>query len=310
MTGIHPAVTDPDVRAMLTAPQPPPGDTAARLALLRGNPSWVREPDDERVVSRDDRLASGLTVRVYRPRAAWPAGFAGTLVFAHGGGWVAGTLETNDRLARELCAHTGAQIVSVDYRLAPEHPFPAALDDLHAALDAVAAGAFDADPAAVGVAGHSAGGNLAAGLALRARAGTAPAIRCQVLLCPVLDSDLDRPAYAEFAAGLPLTGDDMRWYWSQYAPDAAARLRPEASPLRAPDLAGSAPAAIAIAAADPLRDEALAYGRRLRAAGVPVHEVLRPGVPHLFLTFPPTPARDETLAALAPGIRAALAPQP
>ena len=167
---VHPAITDPDVRAHLARLAARPGtipsgatdaegDDAARIAELRANPSWVRLPDDD-VVESIDTADGDLALRLYRPRA----GHRGTLVFAHGGGWVAGDLDNNDALCRALAAATGAQVLSVDYRLAPEHPFPAGLDDLDRALRFAAAGAGGlVDPALLGVAGHSAGGNLADG---------------------------------------------------------------------------------------------------------------------------------------------------
>ncbi|MGN7970955.1 alpha/beta hydrolase [Microbacterium sp. 22296] len=327
---VHPAITDPHVRAHLerlaaqagTIPSgatDADGDDGARVAELRANPSWIRLPDDE-VVESIDTDAEGLALRLYRPRA----GYRGTLVFAHGGGWVAGDLDNNDALCRALAAATGSQILSVDYRLAPEHPFPAGLDDLDRALRFAADGAGGlVDPTLLGVAGHSAGGNLAAALALRSRDGRAPGIRCQVLLCPALDApDPSRPSYRAHTENLPLTSRGMQWYWGLYLgaaagaavptgaeasprSDAAAAVPVEAAPLRAPELAGSAPAVIVAAAVDPLSDEAEAYADRLAASGVPTTFVRREGVPHLFLVFPSTPARDEVLAQVAPAVRAA-----
>ena len=330
---VHPAITDPDVRAHLarlaaqagavpSGATDADGDDAARIAELRANPSWVRLPDDE-VIESIDTDADGLALRLYRPRA----GHRGTLVFAHGGGWVAGDLDNNDALCRALAAATGAQVLSADYRLAPEHPFPAGLDDLDRALRFAADGAGGlVDPALLGVAGHSAGGNLAAALALRSREGRAPGIRVQVLLCPVLDApDPDRPSYRAHTENLPLTAKGMQWYWGLYVQDgagaggvarepradapvgtvAAGAVPVEAAPLRAPDLAGSAPAVIVAAGVDPLSDEAEEYAGRLAASGTPVEFVRREGVPHLFLVFPSTPARDAVLAAVAPAVRAA-----
>lgn len=330
---VHPAITDPDVRAHLarlavqagTIPSgatDADGDDAARVAELRANPSWVRVPDDE-VVESIDLNADGLALRLYRPRAR----HRGTLVFAHGGGWVAGNLDNNDALCRALAVATGTQVLSVDYRLAPEHPFPGGLDDLDRALRFAAGGAGGlVEPSLLGVAGHSAGGNLAAALALRSREGRAPGIRCQVLLCPVLDApDLDRPSYRAHTENLPLTAKGMQWYWRLYVADARDSLPPagaaaerraaedraavpvETAPLRAPDLSGSAPAVIVAASVDPLSDEAEEYADRLVASGVPVEFVRREGVPHLFLVFPSTPARDEVLAQIAPAVRAAFA---
>ncbi|MGC0368742.1 alpha/beta hydrolase [Microbacterium sp. SLBN-111] len=230
-------------------------------------------------------------------------------MFAHGGGWVAGDLDNNDALCRALAAATGTQVLSVDYWLAPEHPFPAGLDDLDRALRFAAAGAGGlVDPTLLGVAGHSAGGNLAAALALRSREGRAPGIRVQVLLCPVLDApDPDRPSYRAYTENLPLTAKGMQWYWGLYLRDATTPVPVEAAPLRAPELASSAPAVIVAAGVDPLSDEAGEYAERLTASGTPVEFVRREGVPHLFLVFPSMPARDEVLAAVAPAVRAAFA---
>lgn len=331
--GVHPAITDPDVRAHLarlaaqagTIPSgatDAEGDDAARIAELRANPSWVRLPDDE-VIESLDTATGDLALRMYRPRA----GHRGTLVFAHGGGWVAGDLDNNDALCRALAAATGAQVLSVDYRLAPEHPFPAGLNDLDRALRFAAdgAGGLVEDPAALGVAGHSAGGNLAAALALRSREGRAPGIRVQVLLCPVLDApDPDRSSYRAHTENLPLTAKGMQWYWGLYVRDAAAAggvarerradaqvgtaaVPVGAAPLRAADLTGSAPAVIVAAGVDPLSDEAEEYAARLAASGTPVEFARREGVPHLFLVFPSTPARDAVLAMIAPAVRAAFA---
>lgn len=332
---VHPAITDPDVRAHLarlaaqagTIPSgatDADGDDAARLAELRANPSWVRSPDDDTVESID-LDADGLALRLYRPRA----GHWGTLVFAHGGGWVAGDLDNNDALCRALATTTATQVLSADYRLAPEHPFPAGLDDLDRALRFAASGAGGlTDPALLGVAGHSAGGNLAAALALRSREGRAPRIRVQVLLCPVLDApDPDRPSYRAHTANLPLTAKGMQWYWGLYLgggeasprpdavpgadapprPDAAGPVPVDAAPLRAAAVDAAAPAVIVAAEVDPLSDEAEEYADRLAASGVPVTFVRRAGVPHLFLVFPSTPARDEVLAQIAPAVRAAFA---
>jgi len=312
---VHPAITDPAMRAHLerlaaqagTIPSgatDAEGDDAARIAELRANPSWVRLPDDDALESID-LDADGLALRLYRPRA----GHRGTLVFAHGGGWVAGDLDNNDALCRALALATGTQVLSVDYRLAPEHPFPAGLDDLDRALRFAATGAEGlVDPALLGVAGHSAGGNLAAALALRSREGRAPGIRCQVLLCPVLDApDPTRPSYRAHTENLPLTAKGMQWYWGLYVPDATDTVPAGAAPLRAADLVGSAPAVIVAAEVDPLSDEAEEYGDRLAASGVAVDLVRREGVPHLFLVFPSTPARDEVLAQIAPAVRRAFA---
>lgn len=266
-----------------------------------------RVPDDARAATHDVEVpsdAGAIAARLYLPdpRAA------GVMLFFHGGGWVTGDLEMNDVLCRDLAAQSGRAILSVDYRLAPEHPFPAPIEDGIAVARWVADGGLDAllPGAADGgllVAGHSAGGNIAAALALRLRdAGVA--VERQVLLCPILDSDLDTASYRAFGDGLVLTRSEMAWFWDQYQPDAGRRADPLASPLRAVDLTGLAPAIVVVGGCDPLRDEGVAYARRLEGAGVPTRLIERAGVPHLFLNFPPMPCRDEVVAQVAGAIGA------
>jgi acetyl esterase len=210
-----------------------------------------------------DGAGGPLRVRVYEPLPDLPA----TLVYFHGGGWVLGSLDISDAYARTLAVETGCRLVNVEYRLAPEHPFPAALEDAEVAV-AWAARRYAAGPVLVG--GDSAGGNLATVVARRLRdAGEAvPAL--QVLVYPVTDHDFATDSYLEHAEN-PLMGRrDMEWFWDLYAPSAATRDDPDASPLRAADLSGMPPALIVAAAHDPIRDDALAYAERLREAGVPV----------------------------------------
>jgi acetyl esterase len=204
-----------------------------------------------------------IPARVYEPQDP-----VGTVVYYHGGGWVLGSLDEFDAVCQALAVAAGARVVSVDYRLAPEHPFPAAADDAFAALVRVAEQHAD-EP--IVVAGDSAGGNLAAVSALRAREAAGPEIALQVLVYPVVDCDLSRPSYVECSRGeLFLNTAEMVWFWDHYAPDVAAREHPYASPIRASDLSGLPPAYIVVAEHDPLRDEGLAYAAALEAAGVPV----------------------------------------
>lgn len=299
---LDPRVDDPEVARHTAAMFAAAPDVPSRDVTVARSVAWVREPDTA-ALSSSDTVLGDRPVRVYRPTAGW----TGTVLFLHGGGWVVGNLDTNDRLCRALALAAGAQIVSLDYRLAPEHPFPAGLDDTTDALAALARGALDADPAALAVAGHSSGGNLAAAVARRARDGGTVALRHQTLLCPVLDHDLSRPSYGAFTADLPLTAADMAWYWDLYLPDENARDHPDASPLRVPDAVGLPPATIIVAAIDPLHDEALAYAEKLSAAGVPVELLVEPGVPHLYLTFPPMSARNRGIAPAGAALRRALA---
>jgi acetyl esterase len=209
--------------------------------------------------------AGGIPARVYSPVADPP----GTVVYYHGGGWVIGSVDDWDAVCRALAVASGCDLVSVDYRLAPEHRFPAAVDDAYDA--AVWAGAEMGAGRPLVVAGDSAGGNLAAVTALRARDSGGPAFALQVLVYPVTDHDMDRKSCREYDGNeFILNRRDMMWFWDHYAPDPAARSNPYASPLRDPDLTGLPPAYVVTAEHDPLRDEGFAYADRLRAARVPV----------------------------------------
>jgi acetyl esterase len=223
-----------------------------------------------------------LAGRVYSPSAAAP----GVVVYFHGGGWVVGSVEAWDASCRALAVASGCDLLSVEYRLAPEHPFPAAADDASDALAwAGSVGGLAAGRPIV-VAGDSAGGNLAAVAALRARQAGGPPIALQVLVYPVTDCDLDRPSYRHYDGNeLILNRADMAWFWNRYAPDPAARSHPDASPLRAADLAGLPPAYLITAEHDPLRDEGFDYADRLRAAGVPVEHRHFGAQIHGFFTF-------------------------
>ena len=213
--------------------------------------------------------AGPIPARVYSPV---PDGDSpATVVYYHGGGWVIGSVEDWDAMVRALAVAAGCTTVSIDYRLAPEHLFPAATDDCFDAY-AWVAGVLGAGKPAV-VAGDSAGGNLAAVTSLRAlhSGGTVPLPAFQALIYPVVDHDLDRKSYHEHdGTEFILNRRDMAWFWDQYAPDEAARNNPYASPLRAPSLAGLPPAWVLTAEHDPLRDEGFAYVEKLSAAGVPV----------------------------------------
>jgi len=207
------------------------------------------------------------------------------LVFFHGGGWVIGDLETHDVLCRQITAEAGIEVVAVDYRLAPEHKFPAAVDDAWAATKWVVAnaGKLGIDPKRVAVGGDSAGGNLAAVVALLARDAGGPAIALQVLLYPVTDFTTETGSYRECADGYLLTLDSMRWFFDHYLKSPAEAGDWRASPLRAPSHAGLPPALIVTAGFDPLRDEGEAYAKKLRAAGVRVDYICYGGMVHGFV---------------------------
>ena len=223
--------------------------------------------------------AGEIGARRYGPKDA-----AATILWIHGGGWVICDLDTHDALCRLLVVGSGCQVVAIDYRRAPQYPFPAPLEDCWDAVQALAA---DTGSAPLIIGGDSAGGNMAAACAIRARDRGGPDLALQVLICPVLDHDMSNASYREHGAGpdLFLTAKDMEWFWSLYLPDAAARSVPDASPLRAEDLSNLPPAIVITAEYDPLRDEGIAYAQRLKAAGVPVTHRHHEDMFHDFLAF-------------------------
>ena len=227
-----------------------------------------------------------VRARAYTPRDA-RAGALPLLLFLHGGGWVTGNLDTHDAACRALANASGCKVVALDYRLAPEHKFPAGLEDCHAALRWLAAHAaqLGVDAGRIAIGGDSAGGNLAAATTLLARERGGPAIAFQLLVYPVTHHAFDTASYRDYGTGYLLTTEGMRWNWSHYLPDAAAGRDPLASPLLAPDLRGLPPALVIVAECDPLCDETLAYARRLADAGVPVQTRCYAGMIHAFFTL-------------------------
>jgi len=211
----------------------------------------------------------------------------GVLVYFHGGGWVIGSIDDSDTIARKLAERTSCAVVVVGYRLAPEHRYPAAVDDAYAALEWVKEHLADIayEDASLIVAGDSAGGNLAAVTAIRARDRGGPSIALQVLVYPVTDADFDRPSYTDPENQLRLTRDGMGWYWDHYLPDPTRRTEPDASPLRTQDLSGLPPAIVLTAEYDVLRDEGEAYAGRLKQAGVPTDLRRYAGQMHGFFAF-------------------------
>ncbi|MEU9024884.1 alpha/beta hydrolase [Actinomadura sp. NPDC048394] len=226
--------------------------------------------------------AGDLPARVYTPEGDGPFP---AFVWFHGGGWTIGGLDENEYACRAVCAEAGAVVVSVDYRLAPENPFPAAAEDAYAAVQWVAAhGAqINADPSRIAVGGESAGGNLAAVAALKARDLGGPDLALQVLVSPVLGHPEDgRASYAEFAEGYFLTKASMEWFFTTYPTGPADLDDPYLLPLRSKDLSGLAPALILEAECDVLRDEGEEYARRLKDAGVETELVRYDGLIHAF----------------------------
>jgi acetyl esterase len=237
-----------------------------------------------RIEEREIAGAAGpLRARVYVPDGV--SAPAPAVVYFHGGGWVIGSPNTHENLCKALANRARATVVSVDYRLAPEHRFPAAAEDCHAAARTVAerGAEIGVDGTRIAVAGDSAGGNLAAVVALMARDRGGPRLRHQVLIYPVTDADFETPSYRENADGYLLTRDTMRWFWDHYVPDRAARTSPYAAPLRAEKLVGLPPATVVTAEYDPLRDEGEAYAARLREAGVAVECTRHDGQIHGFV---------------------------
>lgn len=231
-----------------------------------------------------DGTLSPIPLRLYRPAGVAPTTALPVLVFFHGGGWVIGDLDTHDVLCRQIAGESGACVVAVDYRMAPEHKFPAAVDDSWAATRWVVAHAAELgiDPRRLAVGGDSAGGNLAAVVALLARDHGAPAIAQQMLIYPVTDVSEETRSYRDFSEGYMLTRDSMRWFKAHYLASDADAGDWRVSPLRATSLAGLPPALVITAGFDPLRDEGEAYAVRLREAGVRVDYVCYGGMIHGF----------------------------
>jgi acetyl esterase len=241
--------------------------------------------EEEPVFASEERDADGVPVRVYRPS---PDPGLPVFVVFHGGGWVIGSAEEFDGIARQLANASGAVVVSVDYRLAPEHPYPAPLDDCWRALQWTVAHAaeFGADATRIAVGGDSAGGNLAAVCAHRAR-DEGLDLALQVLVYPVCDCDFGTASYSDNAEGYLLEREEMQWFFDCYTGGGKHDpADPSISPLRAPNLAGVAPALVVTAEFDPLRDEGEAYAARLRAAGVEVETRRYDGLIHGFFGCP------------------------
>ncbi|GAA0427533.1 esterase/lipase [Acrocarpospora corrugata] len=259
--------------------------TDAEIVQLRGLDAMVeqRGAPAEMAVVRDEVVA-GVPVRIYRQKDGDEA--LPVLVYYHGGGWVYGSVQRNDALARDLAARSACVVVSVDYRLAPEHTFPAAAEDSWAVLADVFARPehYGADAARIAVIGDSAGGNLAAVVAWQAR-DAGYTLAHQVLIYPVVDVAMDTPSYAAYASGFGLGAAEMAWFIQKYA-DGADPADPRLAPSRLADMSGLAPATVVTAECDPLCDEGAAYADALRGAGVPVDYRCYPGSLHGFYGLP------------------------
>ena len=302
---------DPDVRDFLEA------SSAAGLFPSVGDPRFVRTRYNGAPVPAMDGIwrienidipstSGSIRARVYSPD---DSGLLPAVLLFHGGGWVIGDLLMAEAQSRQLAARAGCRVVSVDYRLAPDHPYPAPIDDAYTALEFVAteAARFGIDADRLAVYGQSAGGNLAAVVSLMTRDRGGPELALQVPVYPVIDADFCRPSYLEWGDGPGLTREQMEWFWDNYIGDGDRRA-PYVSPIHAESLAGVAPALVITAEADPLCSEGRAYADRLRADGVPVTYSEYPGMHHGFIAltqlFPKAAqALDEVVRALRSAFR-------
>ena len=294
-----PAFADEAIALFVYATRRDPGPPASEVGAVRSRREQRerarKRPPGPELQAVDDVSADGVPARLYRPAAgdgngiggrdAEPADLTagrGTVVYLHGGYWTIGDLESHDRACRRLAAATGLAVLAVDYRRAPEHPWPAAVDD---AVAAVRWAARATRPARLVVAGDSAGGNLATLSCLRLRDGGGPLPDLQVLLYPNTDLTLSQPSVRTFGAGWGLSAEEVAWGAANWVPDPGRRADGAVSPLFEPDLAGCPAALIVTAEFDPLRDEGESYARRLAEAGVAVRARREPGMIHGFLTL-------------------------
>jgi acetyl esterase len=277
----------PEYEAMFAALAAEPGPKISQLSPAEGREMYrmMRPVNPEVAIgSVEDRTidtgVGGIPVRIYRPQGDGPMPI---LVNFHGGGWVIGDLDTADAVCRAMAEAAGCIVISVDYRLAPEHVYPAAVEDAYAATCWAAENAAELGGSGkLAVTGESAGGNLAAVVCQKARDENGPKIDYQLLAYPVVDHDLTRASYDENGEGYLLEKDTMVWFWDHYC-EPGRRNEPAASPLKAESLAGLPPAAVLTAEFDPLRDEGAAYAEALTAAGVDAKLICFDGLVHDFL---------------------------
>jgi acetyl esterase len=306
------------IHALYAAAKRPPLEqqtpVEARDGMNRGRPILQPDPPEMgevRALSAPGP-AGAIPLRLYRPKGATAAALLPVLIYYHGGGWVIGDLDSHDVLCRQLCNASGAAVISVDYRLAPEHRFPAAVEDGNAALFWIAdnAASLGIDATRLAVGGDSAGGNLAAVAAIAARDRGGPALRLQLLIYPAVDFAAQSASYTSEADILPLTDKAMVWFQDHYlgSDKRAAAQDWRASPLRAPSHANLPPAFILTAEHDVLRDEGRVYANTLEAAGVAAERANFPGMIHGFITMGRIIAdADKAVAVCAAALKKAFA---
>ena len=301
---------DPQVQTVLDELQSLgfPGFAALDVSQARAMISAMPRPEGEAVASVEDRTVPGpggdIPARLYRPS---DEGSLPLVVYFHGGGWTIGDLQTHDGLCRAIANRSGCAVLAVDYRMGPEHRFPAAVEDAWAVTTWAAehADELGVDGRRQAVAGDSAGGNLAAVVSIMARDAGGPAIGQQVLIYPATDMRRDWPSFHENGEGYFLTVRDMEWFEDKYVRSPADRDDWRFSPAAA-DLTGVAPAFVLTAEYDPLRDQGEAYGEQLQAAGVPVRVVRYPGMIHGFVGMEVLDGAKQAVADIGTELRTAL----
>ena len=275
----------------------------SKMAELAGPAPEMERVEEHTIEGPDGEATLRMLVPIENAR--------GILVYYHGGGWVLGSIDESDTVARKLAERTSCAVVLVEYRLAPEHRYPTAVDDSYAALEWVGQHLRDivGQEVPLIVTGDSAGGNLAAVMAIRARDRSGPPIALQVLIYPVTDADFDRPSYTASENQLLLTRDGMIWFWDHYLPEPSRRIEPDASPLLAEDLSGLPPAVILTAEYDVLRDEGEAYAVRLREANVPTDLQRYVGQMHGFFDLLMLPGSELGFQQVVKAVKACIVKQ-
>lgn len=286
----------PQARAFLDALPPPPASRPTVEQMREASIALTRfaGPGPE-VAEVEDAAIAGVPCRIYRPLGDT---LLPTVLHLHGGGWVGGNLDTHDTTCRMIAAQSGWTVVAVDYRLAPEHPFPAPLEDVESVAAALRERLVPGvDGARLALVGDSAGGHLAAVAARRARDAALPPYLFQALIYPVIDAAMTSASYAENAEGYGLLAAGMRFYWDCFAPEGVDRSHPDVSPAATDDLSGLPPAFVLTCEYDPLRDEGEAFAAALADAGVPTVAVRVIGMIHSFFRLPG--AFDASRAAIS-----------